>query len=439
MTIDVTSLSDDAALVRVAGRLDAHGAALLDANVAQLLDGAIKAIVLDLSGVPYLSSAGLRVFLKMWKVVQPKGGSLALAGVQPYCRDVLELAGFGSTFTVFHGLEEAARHVTAGTPLSIDWTKAEKVPCAAGTLRIVRGRDGVGTIEVVGDIKNVLAAAITPGHVCSKPFFEKEYSIGLGALGGNVEEYLPLMGEMITLGGTMVWLPCDGNDTPDFLIPRKDTGKVTVRTGFNASLAGPFHEYAEFVSADPAGLTMNELYRVLFDQAKARRPDYKGAIGIGMRCEMGAVFGSGVLKAPIASLAPANGKWITDPSNFSDWFEFDKEPRHRNVTGLIAGVGVDLSCDTSVFTPEHFHATFYVNPANTGGKLELLHNHAVIFKSLPMPESGFTLEGEVAAVIEKGEFTDMRHLLDASTVMRAVIGMVYVDDFRVDAAWRREG
>jgi hypothetical protein len=32
----------------------------------------------------------------------------------------------------------------------------------------------------------------------------------------------------------------------------------------------------------------------------------------------------------------------------------------------------------------------------------------------------------------------MRHLLDASTVTRAVIGLVYVDDFRADAAWTKE-
>jgi hypothetical protein len=310
--------------------------------------------------------------------------------------------------------------------------RVETLITEKGALFIQRGHDGPAFIEVAGDINDVLASRVTPAHVFSKQFSHKAYSIGLGGLGAQLDDYFTLMGEMITIGGTMVWLPCDGHGQPDFLIPKNDAGQVLMRTGFNASLSGEFHDYIAFTSAKPEGVTMAELYRMLFEQAKKRRPDFKGALGLAMRAEMPAVFGAGVVKAPVEPNKPVNGKFITDPSNFAEWFEFDKEPRHRGVTGLVAGCGIDLTCDLSGFTQEYLQKTFYYNPANKGASDLTLHNHVVAFNPQPLAE-GFDLEAGIAAVVDKGEFLDMRHMLDASTVSRAIIGLIYVSDFRPDA------
>lgn len=443
MNIEIIPRKDGFTVVRLSGRLDAHGANELEDQMGPLLSNPEGSVVLDMADVSYLSSAGLRVFVKAWRAVQADGGELVLVAMQQYCRDVLEMVGFERAFRLFETMEEA--ELALGKSDSSGASGGEKVLSEKevrkgtfGEMAIYAGEEGTGAVEIVGDIVNVLSAAITPAHVCSKRFSQKEYSIGLGSLGSRVEEYLPLMGEMITIGGTMVWLPCDGNDTPDFIIPQKDTGKVVLRTGFNASLAGPFHEYVEYRSHKKEGASMNEIYRDLFEQAKVRRPDFKGALGIAMRAQMPAVYGSGVLKAPIKEFAPENGKWITDPSNFDTWFEADQTPRHQNVTGLIAGVGVDLSMDISVFDEKHFNATFYVNPANTGSSNELLHNHAVLFEPVEMPKPPISLEAEIKLIVENGEFVDMRHLLDRSTISHAIIGLVYVEDFRADPTWSME-
>lgn len=238
------------------------------------------------------------------------------------------------------------------------------------------------------------------------------------------------------MAGTMVWLPTDGNDTPDYLIPRHDRGQVTIRTGFNASLPGPFHDYADVRAADAeTGLTISGLYRVLFDFAKARRPTFRGALGLAVVAEMPALLGAGVVKAPIARFAPANGLPITDPSNYPQWFEADRTPRHRNITGLLTGAGLDLTCDLGVFDQASLKATFYVNPANTGSQTEMLHNHAVVFDPLPLAEAPGRVEAEVQRVIDAGRFLDMRHLLDGSTIRRALVGVQYIRDFEPDTAW----
>lgn len=434
MTIDTRQPHPDVLVLTLTGRLDGLGS---DVALKALTAGEAanaKHAVLDLGGVNYLSSAGLRVLLADLKRRRGQGGGLTLAAVQPYCLSVLEIAGFADALPRHDNVAAAlaALGVVEGAG-GVSWAGAETFSGAVGSLRVRTGSADAGYIEVAGDINDVLTSRVTPEHVFSKRFSQKAYSIGLGGLGAEVDDYFNLMGEMITIGGTMVWLPCDGSGRPDFLIPKNDSGQVLIRTGFNASLAGPFNDYVEFVSAKPEGATMGELYRLLFDFAKSRRPAFKGAIGLAMRAEMPAVFGAGVVRAPVASNQPANGLPITDPANFADWFEFDKEPRHRDVTGLIAGCGIDLTHDLGGYTREYLEKTFYYNPANTGAAGQTLHNHVVAFDPLPMPADGFTLEDEIASVVEHGEFIDMRHLLDASTVKRAVIGLIYAQDFRPDA------
>ncbi len=287
-------------------------------------------------------------------------------------------------------------------------------------------------IEVPGDIKHVLYSRITVGHLCSKRFSEAEYSIGLGGLGGRTDDYFQIMGEMITIGGTMVWLPSDGHDTPDFLIPQTDSGEVTLRTAFNVSMAGEFNEFMVFESSEDRGTPIDALYRALFDLSRKRRPDFKGVLGLAMRAQMASVFGSGVKRSPIFEFAPADGQMIIDPGHIEEWFEFDTKSRHAGVTALICGIGADLSADLSVYDERMLNSVFYLHPANIGSKTMLLHNHGVIFTELPMKERVVNLGEEIRDVIAEGDFIDMRHLLDGSALTRAMIGVSYIQAFRPD-------
>jgi len=400
------------------GRLDAHGAAEIEPALRQLDPRGTA--VLDLSGVDYLSSAGVRVFVTLFKSLNAQGGRLLFAGMQDYCREVLKISGLEPFFLLFDTVDAALSEVGSA---------ADTRSNACGKFVFHRGSDEAGGIGVLGRIEDVLAARITEADVRPRSFSSTEYSIGLGALGPSAASVMPFLGEMMTIGGTMVWLPTDGNDSPDFLVPRQDSDAVVIRTGFNASLIGKFNEYVEFESASPQGATITEIYRVLFDRAREQRPDYRGAIGLAMRAEVGQVLGCGVVKSPVAAHAPANGKPITDPANYREWFEVDETPRHRDVTGLVCGIGLDLDAELSRFAQTPLNATFYVNPGNEGGSREQLHNHGVFFHPMPLGEKPWSLEREIQNVVNEGQFLDMRHLFDKTTIVWAIIGVIYVQDF----------
>lgn len=66
-----------------------------------------QALVLDLSGVEYVSSAGLRIFMLASREVKPRHGRLALAGLQPVVREIFEISKFSLLFPIHERIEDA--------------------------------------------------------------------------------------------------------------------------------------------------------------------------------------------------------------------------------------------------------------------------------------------------------------------------------------------
>jgi anti-anti-sigma factor len=430
-----TEIHNGVAIASLSGRLDGFGSQQLDSHFqSATANDEIGTLVVDLRAVSYISSAGIRSLLTIDKALRARNGKFAIAGLSNYCRDVIEMAGFAEVWTLYKTPTDALNDLNIDFKKEDRWAQAAKFETESGAFKLLKQDDSKGTALVLGDIANVLASKVSPDHISSKLFSQTEYSIGLGGLGERLDDYLPIMGEMITIGGTMVWLPTDGHDTADYLIPKQDTGSVRIRTGFNVALAGGFNDLAWFESNEPNGTTISQLYQELFKIARNRRPDFKGGIGLALRAQMSTVYGSGVLRSPIAPNRPSNGQWITHPDNFSEWFEIDKEPRHREVTGLIAGIGVDLSSGSKYteYDPKLFGASFYVNPANAKEDDLVLHNHGVLFSPMDFSTPPQDLAQEVNDVVEKGEFIDMRHLLDGCQIRSALVGINYIHEFVED-------
>ena len=81
------------------GRLDTDTSADLELAVQDLLQAGERQFVVDLSGVGYVSSAGLRVLLMLGKSVDAKG-SLRLAALNASVRQVFDVAGFTQLFAI---------------------------------------------------------------------------------------------------------------------------------------------------------------------------------------------------------------------------------------------------------------------------------------------------------------------------------------------------
>ena len=98
---------EKALVVSVTGRMDAVSAPDFDTQVEERVDKGETSLVLDLSGLDYISSAGLRSMLTLAKKLKTKEGDLVLFGLQDVVNEVFEVSGFSTIFEIFGSLEEA--------------------------------------------------------------------------------------------------------------------------------------------------------------------------------------------------------------------------------------------------------------------------------------------------------------------------------------------
>ena len=81
------------AVVAAAGRIDNRTAGDLERSLFRHLDTGEAQLLVDLSEVEYISSAGLRVLMKAANVLRKRGGRLVLCGLVGSVREVFDLAG----------------------------------------------------------------------------------------------------------------------------------------------------------------------------------------------------------------------------------------------------------------------------------------------------------------------------------------------------------
>ena len=86
-------------LVSVSGRVDSNTAPAFEAALKNVIEGGQRNIALELSGVDFMSSAGLRGMVSSLKACKSGGGDLALAAVSDRVGEVLKLAGLLSLFS----------------------------------------------------------------------------------------------------------------------------------------------------------------------------------------------------------------------------------------------------------------------------------------------------------------------------------------------------
>ncbi|HOW97183.1 MAG TPA: STAS domain-containing protein [Kiritimatiellia bacterium] len=94
-------------VIEVGGRVDAAGAALLEAHCQQGLGRGETRLVVDLAGVDFMASAGLRALLSLAKKVKPKG-KLVISGARGPVKEIFDLAGFTTILPICDTLEQAA-------------------------------------------------------------------------------------------------------------------------------------------------------------------------------------------------------------------------------------------------------------------------------------------------------------------------------------------
>ena len=111
VSFDSDSENGRAVVVRVGGLMDAVGATEVWEEVSPRVTTERPTLLLDLSGVPRLSSSGITTLINLLKQVKPLGGNVSLFGCNPSVRRVFSIVGLEAILNVCDSLEEARLRV----------------------------------------------------------------------------------------------------------------------------------------------------------------------------------------------------------------------------------------------------------------------------------------------------------------------------------------
>jgi anti-anti-sigma factor len=92
LTIDASREGDVAVLV-LRGELDPHTAPRLRAQIDSAVDDGAHDVVLDLAGLGFIDSSGLRVIISAHKEAGERGGRLVLRSPSPTAKRLLDITG----------------------------------------------------------------------------------------------------------------------------------------------------------------------------------------------------------------------------------------------------------------------------------------------------------------------------------------------------------
>lgn len=102
----------DIIIIRMEGRLDASTSSAMEQKILSLIEEGHFKMVLDFSGVEYLSSAGMRLMLSISKKLKQLEGEVVVCHLNSDVMDVIKMAGFDRVLKIYSTEEECFSHLS---------------------------------------------------------------------------------------------------------------------------------------------------------------------------------------------------------------------------------------------------------------------------------------------------------------------------------------
>ena len=113
LSIEIAPVGNGSQRVSLAGRLDTHTYGELDQQLAPVLGSQIQSLILDLAGLDYISSAGVRSIFKARKALAARGGKVVVVNPKPQIQKVFDVVKAVPLDEIFSSVEEADAYLDA--------------------------------------------------------------------------------------------------------------------------------------------------------------------------------------------------------------------------------------------------------------------------------------------------------------------------------------
>jgi anti-anti-sigma factor len=381
------------AVVRLSGRLDGEGALQMADTLARLLREGRRSVVLDMSGVNYLSSPGTLALQQAHQEYASARGELHVASLSTEAASALTLTDLLPKLVVATG----AGPDFPGHPVDLpseatrdDW----RVPAALATRGTyeVSTRDPTGELicRVHGRLDTSVRTWIDSTDYRIFEFPEAAFGLGIGALAATREEAAPRLGEIVAAAGAVAHLPTGGAQVPDFDVGLGGRApKVHLVSGLVCE--GSFALLKRFSSpTEGEPIRLSELARVALEGVNSE------TVGVVMVAETTGLVGAWLRRSPGVVLSSI----FLDVQGIRDWLGTTPRPVHAGTTVLVVGVVSRLP------DPE---LARHLRPVAAGTDL-VGHFHAVAFTYRPVPQRTVVLRALVTRLFAQQRVLGVLHL-----------------------------
>lgn len=111
LDIKIIKKKDYVYSVELKGSLDSETYTELEDELKEIIDEKTKAVILDMAGVDYVSSIGIRVLVGAKKSLEGKNASFAMMNLQPQIKKIFDVMKILPMFDIFDGMPEADKYI----------------------------------------------------------------------------------------------------------------------------------------------------------------------------------------------------------------------------------------------------------------------------------------------------------------------------------------
>lgn len=289
--------------IRPEGRFDAEGAGVVSQAVETAVGRGWRFIELDMGGVDYLSSAGIRVLLLQRQKIGRLKGVFFLTSVQERVEKILEMVGLYELLLPPEELMTPNGQKPVAAMDFANWTLHKFVLDDSGVLTSrLTGEPCAGDVQDAGI-----------GRCEVLPFPASTVSIGIGALGYDAGECRDRRGAFIAAGGIAAYKPAAAGLAADYVAYAEEyIPHLHALRGL--SLRGSFSHLISFECKQGSSITFSDLACAIFgilDKPVA-------GLVLTAETEKHVILAGGVIKTPGESTMHG---WLT-PWNGGDAFSF---------------------------------------------------------------------------------------------------------------------
>lgn len=376
--------------MRLIGRLDNEWSGHLDTAINEAIHKGAHSLVLNMTEVTYVTSAGLGALVRAYKQYQTVHGFFGVHKGSPFVLEIIRKTGLGKMLLC--DIDQIRRRPAHDTG-SLQSISRVELEWGMTLDEYDLDENASHTCEVFGNASRLPHHSYHAADCRTVEYPAGSLGIGLGALGQDFADCESRFGEFLAVSGSVAQLPPSNMDKPDYQLSQ---GRFVplVQMAYGIRCTGTFRKLYRFDSPD--GTKQLPLSSLIDECLILTRTQLASIVLV---AESSGLVGASLRRSPAAD-------WVGHATKFEhpeirNWLSYSGDRVFPHTVALIVGVASrnekgPLGAFTRLMNPQQ----------------DLFgHFHAAVFSYRPFKKRSLELESTVAALFETEELKSVLHLL----------------------------